>query len=119
MARRAPRAGADALGVRAAADAARRTFSARRPRRLARHAADDGAPRRRAVDDALAAPTPTAGADGGAGRHLGLDEPLLADAAALRARARPRRGARRKLRVRYATDAHHAAVEESRPRRRG
>ena len=36
VARRAPRAGADALGVRAAADAARRALVPRRPHRLAR-----------------------------------------------------------------------------------
>ena len=97
-----------ALGVRAAAHAARRASPRAGPRRLARHAADDGAPRRRAGRDALAPSAPAAGADGGAGRHLGLDEPLLAHAAALCARARPCRGARRELRLRHAAHAHHA-----------
>ena len=48
-----------------------------------------GAPRRRSVAAALAPPAHAAGAAGGAGRHLGLDEPLLAHAAAFRPCARP------------------------------
>jgi hypothetical protein len=44
-----------------------------------------GAPRRRAVGPALARAAHAPGAAGGAGRHLGLDEPLFAHAAALRA----------------------------------
>ena len=60
-----------------------------------------------------------AGAAGAAGRHLGLDEPLFAHAAALRACAGPCRRAGREFRLRHPADAHDPAAEEPRPRPRG
>ena len=89
--------------------------AARRPPRPARHAAAHGAPAAHAGAAVHAAARGDALA-GGADRHLRLDGPLFAAAAALRARPDAPRAEGAHADLRHAADQHHALPEGTRPR---
>ena len=100
------------------ADAPHRAVGSRPPDRPSRHAAPGDRRVRHAVPARMAQAATAHAAARRAVRHLGLDGPLRAHAAALPPRDHERQGPRARAPVRHAAHQRHAPLEASRHRRR-